>query len=65
QPCREFRELGEFRELRLRRHSIPPFLPLEALAGHFLPHRPRQFLALLLQHLNAFVARREQLRQLQ
>ncbi|NXQ37483.1 CENPO protein, partial [Alaudala cheleensis] len=49
-------------ELRLRRHSIPPFIPLQRLSREFLPRQPREFLELLLGHLNAFVARREQLR---
>ncbi|NXQ09519.1 CENPO protein, partial [Vidua macroura] len=52
----------ERREWRLGRHSIPPFIPLERLGREFLPGRLRQFLALLLQHLNAFVGRRQQLR---
>ncbi|NXH00205.1 CENPO protein, partial [Loxia leucoptera] len=55
----------EFRDLRIRRHSVPPFIPLQGLARQFLPGKLREFLELLLQHLNAFVARREQLRLLQ
>ncbi|NXR96699.1 CENPO protein, partial [Hypocryptadius cinnamomeus] len=55
----------EFRELRIRRHSIPPFIPLESLAQKFLPQNLQQFLGILCQLLNAFVARRHQLRLLQ
>ncbi|NXL24708.1 CENPO protein, partial [Setophaga kirtlandii] len=62
---RGFREFRELRELRIRRHSIPPFIPLQGLAREFLPGKLREFLARLSQHLNAFVARREQLRLLQ
>uniref|UniRef100_A0A8C0U133 Centromere protein O n=1 Tax=Cyanistes caeruleus TaxID=156563 RepID=A0A8C0U133_CYACU len=56
--------LSEFPDFRIRRHSIPPFIPLQLLARRFLPRQLREFLVLLFQHLNAFVARREQLRQL-
>ncbi|NXO75479.1 CENPO protein, partial [Sitta europaea] len=58
-------ECREFPEFRLRRHSIPPFIPLERLSREFLPQKPREFLGILFQHLNAFVGRRQQLRQLQ
>ncbi|CAN8180725.1 unnamed protein product, partial [Coccothraustes coccothraustes] len=61
----ELRAGPEFREWRLGRHGLPPFIPLAGLARQFLPGKPREFLARLLQLLNAFVARREQLRQLQ
>ncbi|NXD46693.1 CENPO protein, partial [Copsychus sechellarum] len=61
----ELQEFREFREFRVRRHSVPPFIPLERLARQFLPRNPRQFLAILLQHLNAFVARRQQLQEFQ
>ncbi|XP_023802980.1 centromere protein O, partial [Cyanistes caeruleus] len=57
-------EVSEFPDFRIRRHSIPPFIPLQLLARRFLPRQLREFLVLLFQHLNAFVARREQLRQL-
>uniref|UniRef100_A0A803W9K9 Centromere protein O n=1 Tax=Ficedula albicollis TaxID=59894 RepID=A0A803W9K9_FICAL len=57
----ELQEFREFREFRLRRHSVPPFIPLERLSQEFLPKDPRQFLAILFQHLNAFVARRHHL----
>ncbi|NXH39454.1 CENPO protein, partial [Dicaeum eximium] len=58
-------EFREFRELRIRRHSVPPFIPLERLAREFLPRRPREFLGILFRHLNAFVGRRHQIRLLQ
>ncbi|NXH62432.1 CENPO protein, partial [Rhabdornis inornatus] len=61
----EIQEFREFREFRIRRHSIPPFIPLELLSRRFLPHNPREFLGILLQHLNAFVARRQQLQKFQ
>ncbi|XP_014118065.1 PREDICTED: centromere protein O, partial [Pseudopodoces humilis] len=54
-------EFQEFRHFRIRRHSIPPFIPLELLARQFLPRNLREFLGILFQHLNAFVARRQQL----
>nr|XP_041571429.1 centromere protein O [Taeniopygia guttata] len=55
----------ENRELRLGRHSIPAFIPLERLRREFLPGRLRLFLGILFRHLNAVVARREQLRRAQ
>ncbi|NWH99451.1 CENPO protein, partial [Tichodroma muraria] len=55
----------EFPEFRVRRHSIPPFIPLERLARQFLPQQPREFLGILFQHLNAFVGRRHQLEEFQ
>ncbi|NXH30777.1 CENPO protein, partial [Myiagra hebetior] len=55
----------EFREFRILRHSIPPFIPLERLRSRFLPWHLREFLELLFQHLNAFVGRRQQLREFQ
>ncbi|NXL75785.1 CENPO protein, partial [Leptocoma aspasia] len=58
-------EFQDFREFRIHRHSIPPFIPLERLAREFLPRQPREFLGILFQHLNAFVGRRRQLRQFQ
>ncbi|NXQ51413.1 CENPO protein, partial [Catharus fuscescens] len=61
----ELQERGESGRLRLCRHSVPPFIPLERLARELLPRDPRQFLGILCQHLNAFVSRREQLRKLQ
>ncbi|NWT35504.1 CENPO protein, partial [Cardinalis cardinalis] len=61
----ELQESRECREWRLGRHSIPPFIPLQGLAREFLPGKPREFLAVLWQHLNAFVARRRQLQLLQ
>ncbi|NXC53408.1 CENPO protein, partial [Aleadryas rufinucha] len=55
----------EFREFRILRHSIPPFIPLERLSREFLPSDLRGFLDALFQHLNAFVGRRRQLEQFQ
>ncbi|NWS10102.1 CENPO protein, partial [Pachyramphus minor] len=52
-------------ELRIQRHSIPPFIPLEQLSRRFLPTDLRRFLALLSQHLNAYVGRRFQAEQFQ
>ncbi|NWI85872.1 CENPO protein, partial [Pitta sordida] len=50
---------------RIRRHSLPPFIPLERLAREFLPRDLRGFLARLSDHLNAFAGRRFQAEQLQ
>ncbi|NXM89257.1 CENPO protein, partial [Oenanthe oenanthe] len=61
----ELQEFREFREFRVCRHSVPPFIPLERLSQEFLPRDPREFLGILLQHLNAFVARRHQLQKFQ
>ncbi|NXM21308.1 CENPO protein, partial [Ploceus nigricollis] len=61
----EIRDGRELRELRIRRHSIPPFIPLERLSREFLPGKLRHFLGSLFQHLNAFVGRRHQRQQLQ
>ncbi|NXB61122.1 CENPO protein, partial [Struthidea cinerea] len=55
----------ESREFRIRRHSIPPFIPLEQLSRKFLPSDLRGFLDALFRHLNAFVGRRQQLEQFQ
>ncbi|NWT87391.1 CENPO protein, partial [Lanius ludovicianus] len=55
----------DFREFRIQRHSIPPFIPLEQLSRKFLPSDLRGFLDVLFQHLNAFVGRRHQLEQFQ
>ncbi|NWI58470.1 CENPO protein, partial [Calyptomena viridis] len=52
-------------ELRIRRHSIPSFIPLEQLSRKFLPRDLRGFLDQLSQHLNAFAGRRFQAEQLQ
>ncbi|NXQ20003.1 CENPO protein, partial [Peucedramus taeniatus] len=61
----ELQESREGRELRICRHSIPPFIPLEPLCREFLPGKLPKFLALLCQHLNAFVGRRHQLQTFQ
>ncbi|XP_057243976.1 centromere protein O-like, partial [Malurus melanocephalus] len=52
-------------QLRLGRHSVPAFIPLERLARKFLPRDLRAFLELLCAHLNGFMGRRHQLEQLQ
>ncbi|NWV12841.1 CENPO protein, partial [Ptilonorhynchus violaceus] len=52
-------------EFRIRRHSVPAFIPLEQLARKFLPSDLRSFLNVLSQHLNGFVGRRHQAEQLQ
>ncbi|NXF28418.1 CENPO protein, partial [Rhodinocichla rosea] len=61
----ELQACRESRELRIRRHSVPPFIPLRRLEREFLPGRLREFLATLWQLLSAFVARRQQLTLLQ
>ncbi|NWZ96637.1 CENPO protein, partial [Nesospiza acunhae] len=61
----ELQESRGFRELRVGRHSVPPCVPLQGLARRFLPGNLREFLAVLWRHLNAFVARRQQLKLLQ
>ncbi|NXM26930.1 CENPO protein, partial [Oxyruncus cristatus] len=52
-------------EVRIQRHSIPAFIPLEQLSRRFLPTDLRRFLALLSQHLDAFAGRRFQADQFQ
>ncbi|NXS31717.1 CENPO protein, partial [Pomatostomus ruficeps] len=52
-------------EFRVRRHSVPAFIPLERLSREFLPGDLRGFLERLFCHLNAFVGRRHQLEQFQ
>ncbi|NXF00132.1 CENPO protein, partial [Menura novaehollandiae] len=52
-------------ELRIRRHSIPAFIPLEQLSREFLHSDFRSFLGRLCQHLNGFVGRRLQVELLQ
>ncbi|XP_050169334.1 centromere protein O [Myiozetetes cayanensis] len=58
-------ELQALPELRIQRHSIPAFIPLERLSREFLPRDLRRFLGLLCQHLNGFVGRRFQAEQFQ
>ncbi|XP_028908726.1 centromere protein O [Ornithorhynchus anatinus] len=45
---------------RIRRHSIPPFIPLEQLAARHLRADMRGFLLCLSQHLNAYASRKYQ-----
>ncbi|NXG21291.1 CENPO protein, partial [Grallaria varia] len=52
-------------QVRIQRHSIPAFIPLEPLSREFLLTDLRRFLALLSQHLNGYVGRRFQAEQLQ
>ncbi|XP_071598366.1 centromere protein O [Heliangelus exortis] len=51
--------------VRIHRHSIPTFIPLEQISKKFLQTDIRRFLALLSDHLNAYVGRRHQAEQLQ
>lgn len=49
--------------LRIGRHNIPPFVPLNSLAERSdLRSDVRSFLDALSQHLNAYVGRRQQLK---
>lgn len=49
--------------LRISRHNIPPFVPLNSLAERSdLQSDTRTFLDALSQHLNAYVGRRQQLK---
>ncbi|NXP28366.1 CENPO protein, partial [Scytalopus superciliaris] len=52
-------------QLRIHRHSIPPFIPLERISREFLPRDLRRFLSVLSQHLNGYAGRKFQLEQLQ
>ncbi|XP_051667206.1 centromere protein O isoform X2 [Manacus candei] len=52
-------------EVRIQRHSIPAFIPLEQLSRRFLATDLRRFLALLSQHLEGYSGRRFQADQLQ
>lgn len=49
-------------KLRIGRHNIPPFIPLNRLAEQSnMQTNLRAFLEVLSQHLNAYVGRRRQL----
>lgn len=49
--------------LRISRHDIPPFIPLNSLTeGNNLQTDMKGFLDNLSQHLNAYVGRRQQLK---
>uniref|UniRef100_A0A8D0FVJ1 Centromere protein O n=1 Tax=Strix occidentalis caurina TaxID=311401 RepID=A0A8D0FVJ1_STROC len=52
-------------EVRILRHSIPIFIPLEQLAKKYLQTDIRRFLSVLSNHLNAYAARKYQADQLQ
>ncbi|NWJ05522.1 CENPO protein, partial [Crypturellus undulatus] len=52
-------------QLRVRRHSVPVFIPLEQLATKHLQTDVKRFLSALADHLNAYVGRRYQADQLQ
>lgn len=50
-------------KVRVGRHNVPPFIPLNALCEQSdLQTGLRAFLDKLSQHLNAFVGRRQQLK---
>ncbi|NXC22279.1 CENPO protein, partial [Corythaeola cristata] len=52
-------------EVRIHRHSIPIFIPLEQIARKYLQTDIRRFFSVLSDHLNAYVGRRYQADQLQ
>ncbi|NXK00156.1 CENPO protein, partial [Corythaixoides concolor] len=52
-------------EVRIHRHSVPIFIPLEQIAGKYLQADIRRFFSVLSDHLNAYVGRRYQADQLQ
>ncbi|KAM6279882.1 centromere protein O isoform 2-T2 [Porphyrio hochstetteri] len=52
-------------KVQIYRHSIPIFIPLEQIARKYLETDIRRFLAVLSDHLNAYVGRRYQAEQLQ
>lgn len=52
-------------QVRIHRHSIPIFIPLEQIAKKYLQTDIRRFLSVLSDHLNAYVGRRYQADQLQ
>ena len=52
-------------EVRIHRHSVPTFIPLEQIAKKHLETDIRRFLSVLADHLNAYVGRRHQADQLQ
>ncbi|KAK2510862.1 Cenpo [Columba guinea] len=51
--------------VRIHRHSIPTFIPMEQIAKKYLQTDIRRFLSVLSDHLNAYVGRRYQADQLQ
>ncbi|NWU69628.1 CENPO protein, partial [Pterocles burchelli] len=52
-------------EVRILRHSVPIFIPLEQIAKKYLQTDIRRFMSVLSDHLNAYVGRRYQADQLQ
>ncbi|NXJ71281.1 CENPO protein, partial [Rostratula benghalensis] len=52
-------------EVQIYRHSLPVFIPLQQIAKKYLQTDIRRFLAVLSDHLNAYVGRRYQADQLQ
>ncbi|KAJ8399393.1 hypothetical protein AAFF_G00411050 [Aldrovandia affinis] len=58
-------ELDVTRTVRICRHNIPPFIPLEKLVQENLQTDLSNFLSTLSQHLNAFAGRRQQVRLIQ
>ncbi|XP_075606425.1 centromere protein O isoform X1 [Balearica regulorum gibbericeps] len=52
-------------EVRIHRHSVPVFIPLEQIAKKYLQTDIRRFLSVLSDHLNAYAGRRYQADQLQ
>ncbi|KAG9336230.1 hypothetical protein JZ751_002577 [Albula glossodonta] len=53
-------ELDIARTVRISRHNIPPFIPLEKLAQDNMQTDLREFLGTISKHLNAFAGRRQQ-----
>uniref|UniRef100_A0A8D0GDN9 Centromere protein O n=1 Tax=Sphenodon punctatus TaxID=8508 RepID=A0A8D0GDN9_SPHPU len=51
--------------VRIQRHSIPVFIPLEQIAKKYLQADIKCFLSVLLDHLNAYAGRKYQTEQLQ
>ncbi|NXS97668.1 CENPO protein, partial [Jacana jacana] len=52
-------------EVQIYRHSLPIFIPLQQISKKYLQTDIRRFLAVLSDHLNAYVGRRYQADQLQ
>ncbi|XP_005510641.2 centromere protein O [Columba livia] len=52
-------------QVRIHRHSVPIFIPMEQIAKKYLQTDIRRFLSVLSDHLNAYVGRRYQADQLQ
>ncbi|XP_029452054.1 centromere protein O [Rhinatrema bivittatum] len=53
------------KSVRISRHSIPPFIPLEQIAKKYLQSDLKRFLLVLSNHLNAYAGRKFQADQLQ